>query len=203
MVRAVLTGHSTVSGFELALCSSPSSRCHCSSPSSRCRCIFDRRGTVYITIFLVTFFPLLVLPFSELSLVRLALDRRLTNHCFSVLEGGISSAVLLRRLDLGGVTAVLRAWRLGWCGRVRRAASCIGSVARLGLPGAGGRGGPGRMWSACVRNDMTICNLELFLGCRGVKNECEALPGVAYPGVRDNRSTINTKTGYMMMMMKP
>jgi len=25
---------------------------------------------------------------------------------------------------------------------------------------------------------------------------CEALPGVAYPGVRDNRSTINTKTGY-------
>jgi len=29
-----------------------------------------------------------------------------------------------------------------------------------------------------------------------VENECEALPGVAYPGVRDNRSTINTKTGY-------
>ena len=28
------------------------------------------------------------------------------------------------------------------------------------------------------------------------ENECEALPGVAYPGVRDNRSTINTKTGY-------
>jgi len=27
-------------------------------------------------------------------------------------------------------------------------------------------------------------------------NECEALPGVAYPGVRDNRSTVNTKTGY-------
>jgi len=23
-----------------------------------------------------------------------------------------------------------------------------------------------------------------------------ALPGVAYPGVRDNRSTLNTKTGY-------
>ena len=144
-------GHSTVSGFELALCS---------SPSSRCRCIFDRRGTVYITIFLVTFFPLLVLPFSELSLVRLALDRRLTNHCFSVLEGGISSAVLLRRLDLGGVTAVLRAWRLGWCGRVRRAASCIGSVARLGLPGAGGRGGPGRTWSACVGDDVTLCGLD-------------------------------------------
>ena len=35
-------------------------------------------------------------------------------------------------------------------------------------------------WSACVRNDMTICNLD----------------GVAYPGVWDNRSTINTKTGY-------
>ena len=26
--------------------------------------------------------------------------------------------------------------------------------------------------------------------------QCEALPGVAYPGVRDNRSTLNTKTGY-------
>ena len=29
-----------------------------------------------------------------------------------------------------------------------------------------------------------------------MENECEASPGVAYPGVRDNRSTINTKTGY-------
>ena len=29
-----------------------------------------------------------------------------------------------------------------------------------------------------------------------MENECEALPGVAYPGVRDYRSTINTKTGY-------
>jgi len=29
-----------------------------------------------------------------------------------------------------------------------------------------------------------------------MENECEALPGVAYPGVRDNSSTINTKTGY-------
>ena len=29
-----------------------------------------------------------------------------------------------------------------------------------------------------------------------MENECEALPGVAYPGVQDNRSTINTKTGY-------
>jgi len=28
------------------------------------------------------------------------------------------------------------------------------------------------------------------------ENECEALPGVAYPGVKDNRSTLNTKTGY-------
>jgi len=26
------------------------------------------------------------------------------------------------------------------------------------------------------------------------------LPDVAYPGVRDNRSTVNTKTGYDMMM---
>ena len=29
-----------------------------------------------------------------------------------------------------------------------------------------------------------------------MENECEALPGVAYPGVRDNHSTFNTKTGY-------
>ena len=29
-----------------------------------------------------------------------------------------------------------------------------------------------------------------------MENEYEALPGVACPGVRDNRSTINTKTGY-------
>jgi len=34
-----------------------------------------------------------------------------------------------------------------------------------------------------------------------MENECETLPGVAYPGVQDNRSTINTKTGYDMMMM--
>jgi len=31
-----------------------------------------------------------------------------------------------------------------------------------------------------------------------MENECEALLGVAYPGVRDNRSTLNTKTGYDM-----
>jgi len=29
-----------------------------------------------------------------------------------------------------------------------------------------------------------------------MENECEALPGVAYPGVWDNRSTINTRPGY-------
>ena len=29
-----------------------------------------------------------------------------------------------------------------------------------------------------------------------MENECEALLGVAYPGVRDNHSTINTKSGY-------
>jgi len=29
-----------------------------------------------------------------------------------------------------------------------------------------------------------------------MENECEALPGVAYSGVWDNRSTTNTKTGY-------
>jgi len=34
-----------------------------------------------------------------------------------------------------------------------------------------------------------------------MENECEALPGVVYPGVRDNRSTINTKTGFDDDMM--
>ena len=29
-----------------------------------------------------------------------------------------------------------------------------------------------------------------------MENEYEALPGVAYPGVLDNCSTLNTKTGY-------
>jgi len=29
-----------------------------------------------------------------------------------------------------------------------------------------------------------------------MENECETLPGVAYPGVRDNRSTVNANTGY-------
>ena len=28
----------------------------------------------------------------------------------------------------------------------------------------------------------------------------EALPGVAYPGFRDNRNTLNTKTGYLKKM---
>ena len=33
-----------------------------------------------------------------------------------------------------------------------------------------------------------------------MENECEALAGVAYPGVRDNRSTLNTKTGYDVLV---
>ena len=46
-----------------------------------------------------------------------------------------------------------------------------------------------------------MCTLLKYNWCQPVRqefmeNECEALPGVAYPGVRDNRSTINTKTGY-------
>ena len=46
---------------------------------------------------------------------------------------------------------------------------------------------------------MTICMQPGW--CQPVRqefmeNECEALPGVADPGVRDNRSTINTKTVY-------
>ena len=48
---------------------------------------------------------------------------------------------------------------------------------------------------------MMIRRSAILMWCQPVRqefmeNECEALPGVAYPGVRDNRSTINTKTGY-------
>ena len=45
---------------------------------------------------------------------------------------------------------------------------------------------------------MTICNLDGVNPLRQefMENECEALPGVAYPGVWDNHSTLNTKTGY-------
>jgi len=53
-----------------------------------------------------------------------------------------------------------------------------------------------------IENVVTILKgvLLLLLGIYQThsiyQNECEVLPGVAYPGVRDNRSTLNTKTGY-------
>jgi len=36
----------------------------------------------------------------------------------------------------------------------------------------------------------SVCDIKLVIG-----KSLEALPGVAYPGFRDNRSTLNTKTG--------
>jgi len=39
-------------------------------------------------------------------------------------------------------------------------------------------------------------HVNFFIPHRTNENECEALPGVAYPGVRDNCSTLNSKTGY-------
>ena len=54
----------------------------------------------------------------------------------------------------------LRTRRLRWYGHVQRATSCINSITRLGLPGTRNRGRPRKTWSACVRNDMTICNLD-------------------------------------------
>ena len=48
-----------------------------------------------------------------------------------------------------------------------------------------------------LNND--CAQLYATYSCRksdSMENECEALPGVAYPGVLDNRSTLNTKTGY-------
>jgi len=62
MVRAVLTGRSTESGFDLAWFSSLSSER-----------LFGLHGAVYIY-FLKNFLTSFCLPFSELSLVGLALD---------------------------------------------------------------------------------------------------------------------------------
>jgi len=59
MVRAVLTVRSTGSGFDLAWFS---------CVSSELLCVCDIRGVMFII------FLLHSLPFSELSLVRLALD---------------------------------------------------------------------------------------------------------------------------------
>ena len=62
-VRAVLTGRSTVSGFDSAWFS---------SLSPKCLFVFDLHGVIYILIFfLLTSFSL---RFSELSVVGLALD---------------------------------------------------------------------------------------------------------------------------------
>ena len=118
--------------------------------------------------------------------------------CGAKLADKIPTAVLHQKLDLDEITAVLRTRRLRWYWHVQRATSCINSITRFELPGTRDRGRPRKTWSACVRNDMTICNLDGVNPLRQefMENECEALPGVAYPGVRDNRSTLNTKTGY-------
>ena len=118
--------------------------------------------------------------------------------CGAKLADNIPTAVLHQKLDLDEITAVLRTRPLRWYGHVQRATSCINSITRLELPGTRDRGRPRKTWSACVRNDMTICNLGWCQPVRQefMENECEALPRVAYPGVRDNRSTLNTKTGY-------
>ena len=62
MVRAVLTGRLTVSGFDLVWFS---------SLSSKRLYVFGLHGAIDINFFLLTSFSL---PFSELSLVGLALD---------------------------------------------------------------------------------------------------------------------------------
>jgi len=41
--------------------------------------------------------------------------------------------------------------------------------------------------------------VKTLLQCYG--KSLEALPGVAYPGFRDNRSTLNTKTGFLKNCM--
>jgi len=62
LVRVVLTGRSTISGFDLVWFG---------SLSSECLCVFSLHGAMYIYFF-VTYFTL---PFIELNLVGLALLR--------------------------------------------------------------------------------------------------------------------------------
>ena len=80
--------------------------------------------------------------------------------CSAKLTDKIPMAVLHQKLDLDEITAVLRTRRLRWYGHVPRATSCINSITRLELPGTRDRGRPRKTWSTCVRNDMTICNLD-------------------------------------------
>ena len=61
-MRAVLTGRSTVSGFDLAWFS---------SLSSERLCVFGLHGAIYVLKF---FAYILLFTFSELSIVGLALD---------------------------------------------------------------------------------------------------------------------------------
>ena len=87
-------------------------------------------------------------------------DRAVTRWiCGAKLADKIPTAVLHQKLDLDEITAV-RTRRLRWYGHVQRATSCINSITRLELPGTRDRGRPRKTWFACVKNDMTICNLD-------------------------------------------
>jgi len=68
----------------------------------------------------------------------------------------------------------------------------------LELPGTRDRGRPRKTWSACVKNDMTLCNLDGVnpLDRNSWRTSVRCCQVMRYPGVRDNRSTLNTKTGY-------
>ena len=51
------------------------------------------------------------------------------------------------------------------------------------------------VYSRVPAEAVTIATLN-YTSLHRLFNVMNTLPGVAYPGVRDNRSTINTKTGY-------
>ena len=115
--------------------------------------------------------------------------------CGAKLADEIPLAVLQQKLDLDEITDLLRTRRLRWYGHVQRATSCINSITRLELPGTRERGRPRKTWSwsAFVRNDITICNLE---GVNPLdRNSWRTSVRCCLPGVRDNCSTLNTKTG--------
>ena len=80
--------------------------------------------------------------------------------CGAKLADKIPTAVLHQKLDLDEITTVLRTRHLRWYRHVQHATSCINSITGLELPGTRDRGRPRKTWSSCVKNDMTICNLD-------------------------------------------
>ena len=75
-------------------------------------------------------------------------------------EDEISSASLLLKLGIEDVAMVLQTRHLRWYGHVQRAKSSVNSITNLVIPGPRNRGGPRKIWSQCIRKDLTNRNLK-------------------------------------------